>query len=146
MFPYLAARRKDPLPYMESIHADYHGEWAFDLRWRPINSFPNYAGWVRAMLRAHQWVRSGLAITCPVLVMHSDKSVYGAHWHPGFQTGDGVLNVAHIREGSRHLGANVQIVEIRDGMHDLVLSRSDVRAQVFAELFSWLARLAPPEL
>lgn len=138
--PFLAVRRKEPLPYVESIHSAYHGEWAFDLRWKTLNGFPNYAGWLRAIIRAHRWVRQGLAITCPVLVMHSDKSVYGNQWHPGFQTGDGVLNVAHIREGSRYLGTNVQVREIPDGLHDLVLSRADVREQVFAELFGWLSQ------
>lgn len=127
----------------ESIHADHYGEWRFDPRWKPIEGFPAYLGWIRAILRAQQRVRDGLAISCPVLVMHSDKSVYGKQWHPGFQAGDGVLNVEHIREGSRHLGANVKVVEIRDGLHDLVLSRLYVRERVFKELFDWLAGLEP---
>ena len=143
VLPFAALRQKAPLPYMESIHAAHHGEWSFDLEWRPLNGFPIYLGWLRAIVQAHQRVRRGLAITCPVLLMHSDKSVYGSHWHPGFQTGDGVLNVAHIRAGSQYLGSNVQVVEIRDGMHDLVLSGLAVRGQVFAELFGWLASLRP---
>ena len=112
---------------------------------KPLHGFPVYLGWLRAVLRAQQRVRRGLSINCPVLVMHSDKSIYGREWNPAFQTGDGVLNVVDIREGSRHLGSNVSVVEIEDGLHDLVLSRLDVREHVFGELFSWLAGVAPSE-
>ncbi len=143
LFPFRFVQNDAPSPYVESIHAAYHGEWTFDLRWKPLIGSRTYFGWLRAVLRAHRRVRQGLAITCPVLVMHSDKSIYGAQWNPDFQTGDAVLNVAHIREGSRHLGANVNVVEIRDGLHDLMLSRADVREQVFTELFGWVARLDP---
>jgi alpha-beta hydrolase superfamily lysophospholipase len=89
-------------------------------------------------------VRQGLAIQCPVLVLHSTATARGAEWHAGFQAGDGVLDVDHIREGSRHLGPSVTVREVKDGLHDLVLSRPDVRAQVFAELFGWLDTLPQP--
>ncbi|MEZ4867825.1 MAG: alpha/beta hydrolase [Caldilineaceae bacterium] len=141
IFPFMALQRKEPVPYIESIHADHHGEWPFDLRFRPLNSFPIYAGWLRAVQRAQRQLRRGLAIHCPVLVMHADKSVYGRRWRPDFQAGDGVLNVVHIREGSRHLGTNVKVVEIEDGLHDLILSRPEVRAAVFTQLFEWLANV-----
>ena len=145
LFPYLPIKEQGGNPYMESIHADHRGEWAMDSRYRPMNGLTHYAGWFRAISRAHQRVRGGLSIACPVLVMHSDKTVRGKQWRPDFQAGDGVLNVEHIREGSRRLGPNVKVVEIQDGLHDLVLSRSDVRERVFDELFSWLDGLSPPK-
>lgn len=123
---------------MESIHIDQHGEWSFDLQWRPLPAFPAYAGWIRTSLRAQKQVRRGLAMQCPVLVMHSAESVWGAAWHAGFQKADGVLNVEHMRAGSRHLGSHVTVEAIRDGSHDLILSRPAVRAHVFAVLFQWL--------
>ena len=143
IFPFvtLPLPRDRPAPYIQSIHADHHGEWSFDLQWRPLYGFPVYAGWIRAILRGHKRLRRGLAIPCPVLVLHAVESVWGESWHDGFQRGDGVLNVAHIREGSRHLGPNVSVREVKDGLHDLVLSRPDVRAQVFVELFHWLEGL-----
>lgn len=146
VLPFVAARGSVPLAYFQSIHADYHGEWTFDLRWRPLTGFPVYLGWLHAILSAQARVRRGLNIRRPVLVMHSDKSVYGKEWRPGFQTGDGVLNVEHIREGSRHLGENVAVVEIKDGLHDLVLSRFDVREHVFDELFRWFQRIEAVEV
>ena len=141
LLPFVAVKSKAALPYVESIHADYHGEWKFDLRWRPIIGFPNYAGWMRAILRAHRYLRHGLKLDCPVLVMHSDKSVYGRAWRADFQAGDGVLSVTHIRDGSKYLGPNVKLIEIKDGLHDLVLSRQDVREKVYSKLFGWLADL-----
>lgn len=141
IFPYLSFQLKEPLPFFQSIHRDHHGEWDFDTRYRPLNSFPLYAGWIPAISRAHQQVRDGLSIQCPVLVMHSDKSVYGTPWHPGYQVGDSVLSVDHIKEGSKHLGKNVKVVEIVDAMHDVTLSRADVREKVFAALSAWLGSL-----
>ncbi len=148
LFPFLPIKEQGGSPYMESIHADHYGEWVMDKSYRPMEGLAHHAGWFRAISRAHQRVRGGLSIACPVLVMHSDKSVRGKVWHEGYQAGDGVLNVDHIREGSRHLGPNVKVVEIQDGLHDLVLSRPDVRAHVFEELFRWLDGLqtdAPAE-
>lgn len=137
-FPFAKLTGRRPVPYLQSIHADHRGEWAFNLEWRPLTGFPLYAGWLRAILRAHARVRRGLSIACPTLVMHAAVSARGADWHPGFQSGDGVLDVAHIRDGSRHLGPRAKTLEILDGLHDLVLSRAEVRGQVFAELFGWL--------
>lgn len=139
--PFARRQRNTPVPYIQSIHAEHRGEWNFDLRWRPLHGFPIYAGWLRAILRAHRRLYQGLAITCPVLVLHAAASVNGPEWHPGFQSGDGVLNVEHIRTLSRHLGPQIEVVEVQDGLHDLVLSRPDVREQVFAQLFDWLGKL-----
>ncbi len=128
--------------YGESLHRDYHGEWLFNKDLKPIKPFPTYFGWVRAVFLAQQRVRRGLDIECPVLLMHSDKSIYGKEWRPDFQAGDAVLNVDDMRAAVGNLGANVEEVEIRDGLHDLTLSRADVRERVFEELFAWLARVA----
>ena len=140
-FPFAKRPPRGPVPYLQSIHTDYRGEWAFDLQWRPLCGFPIYAGWLLAILRAHRRLRRGLAPRCPVLVLHAATSVAGREWHPGFQSGDSVLNVAQIRAGSRHLGPGITVVEVRDGLHDLVLSRPEVREQVFATLFGWLRGL-----
>lgn len=126
---------------VESLHKKYHGEWEFDLRLKPREGFPTYAGWINAIRAGQARVRKGLSLTIPVLVMHSDKSVYGKQWTDDFLKGDSVLNVAHIKEGAAHLGSNTTIVEIKDGLHDLTLSRPEARKQVFARLFDWLAAL-----
>jgi alpha-beta hydrolase superfamily lysophospholipase len=129
--------------YPMSIHKDYHGEWDFDLRLKPVKGFPAYLGWIRATRSAQARVRRGLEIACPVLVMYSDRSVYGKEWSEEFHRGDAVLNVADIREGARHLGPNVTEVEIKGGMHDLTLSQKGVREHAFTEMFDWLAGIEP---
>jgi alpha-beta hydrolase superfamily lysophospholipase len=136
--PFLSIKPITPI-YAQSLLRDYHGEWLFDTRLKPVHGFPVYFGWLRAIQRAQTQVRNGLAIACPVLVMHSDKSVDGEAWTPDFQAGDGVLNVADMRAAVSHLGPSVTEVEIRDGLHDLALSRVDVRERFFEELFGWLA-------
>jgi alpha-beta hydrolase superfamily lysophospholipase len=83
-------------------------------------------------------VEANLNIACPVLVLHSDKSIYGDSYNPSFQIGDAVLSVSHIRDRSKHLGENVKLVEIKDGLHDLVLSRQEVRDEMLKQMFSWL--------
>ncbi len=124
--------------YAQSLHKDHYGEWQFDTRWKPIKGFPACFGWLHAIRTAQARLRKGLAITCPVLGMHSDKSIYGKKWDESFHTGDAVLSVDHIKRNSLHLGSNVTLVEIKDGLHDLTLSRQDVRNKVFEELFAWL--------
>ena len=79
-----------------------------------------------------------------MLVLHAAASIRGDEWHAGFQSADSILNVGHIREGSRHLGPHVTVREVKDGLHDLVLSRLDVRMQVFVEMFRWLDALPQP--
>lgn len=138
IFPFFGLSGKNPIPYIDSIHQVHHGEWDFSLEWRKLSGFPIYAGWVRAIRKAHQQVWQNLNIQCPVLVLHSDKSIYGDTYNPTFQTGDAVLSVTHIRDRSKHLGNNVKIVEIKDGLHDLILSRQDVREETFQQIFSWL--------
>ena len=35
--------------YARSLHRDHEGEWDFDLAWKPIESWPAYAGWLAAV-------------------------------------------------------------------------------------------------
>jgi alpha-beta hydrolase superfamily lysophospholipase len=126
--------------YPMSIHKDHRGEWDFDLRLKPIKGFPAYFGWVRAVRLGHALVQAGLSIGCPVLSMHSERSDGGTEWKESFRSADIVLDVDHIRRWSPGLGRKVKTIAIRDGLHDLVLSRKDVREQVFEKLFDWLKR------
>lgn len=124
--------------YPKSIHKDYYGEWDFNTAWKPIDGFPTYYGWIRAIHRAQGAVRARLSIQRPVLVMHSDRSARGAHWRELFRATDIVLNIEDMKQGARRLGRHVAVVEIPGAVHDLVLSRRPVRDQVFAALFEWI--------
>jgi alpha-beta hydrolase superfamily lysophospholipase len=136
-FPHL------PIPdmsvvYGQSLHASQHGEWHYDTRWKPIDGFPVYAGWLRAIHRAHAEVAQGLAIACPVLVMHAARSAWPKQWSPDVMSADIVLDVADIRRLSPRLGPQVVVRAIEDGMHDLTLSTWKTRDRVFKELQDWL--------
>lgn len=124
--------------YGESLHADYHGEWTYDLKWKP-NSPPkvNY-GWIRAIRMGQLKLQAGLEIKQPVLVMHSDKSVFARKWNPSLQTGDAVLDVEDMKKYASSIHGNVDLAEIKNGMHDLILSEKSVREHAYAVIFDWL--------
>jgi alpha-beta hydrolase superfamily lysophospholipase len=127
--------------YGPSIHKDHYGEWAFDKRWKPMEGFPPFYGWLRAIRAGQKRVQAGLNLAIPVLVMHSDKSDGGKEWREGYRVADIVLNVAHMKQYGPGLGPKVKLVEIKDGLHDLTLSRKDVRERVFQELFAWTEQI-----
>lgn len=56
--------------------------------------------------------------------MHSDEA-------------DMVLDWRDIAKGSRRLGSRVTVLAFPGGTHDLVLSRPQVREEVFRQLFAW---------
>ncbi len=126
-FPFLNNPRSVSPRYVKGLHRDYAGEWEFDLKLKPVMGFPAYFGWVRAIRRAHAQVHAGLRLDCPVLAMHSDEA-------------DIVLDWRHIAKWSRTLGPRVTVLQFPGGLHDLVLSRREIRDAVFSHLFAWAAR------
>lgn len=139
-FPYLPIT-KISVAYGQSLHASYHGEWWYDTRWKPIAGFPIYAGWFRAIHRAHAEVARGLTIQCPVLLMHASRSAWPKQWNEAVMAADIVLDVADMRRLSPRLGANVVVRAITNAMHDLTLSQLAARQQVFKELRDWLSAI-----
>lgn len=128
--------------YVQSIHCTQRGHWNFDLNWKPLAGWPAYAGWFRAIRRAQRQLQAGLAISCPILLMHAARSHRGKVWSEAFTCSDSVLNIEHMLQYGPGLGRHVTLCAIADGMHDLVLSAPPARAQVFAELFAWLDNLS----
>ncbi|MCC3157256.1 alpha/beta hydrolase [Hymenobacter sp. 15J16-1T3B] len=143
-WPDLPVQANLPFGYGESLHRHYHGEWDYNLDWKPRRVFNVNAGWLRAIRRGHRQVAQGLGITAPVLVLHSARTVQ--HYHPfneEYFQADGVLNVTNIRDLAPRLGPRVTVETIEGGMHDLVLSRPAVRAEVYQRVFEWLAKTLP---
>lgn len=136
--PFLAAPGAISPLYARSIHKDHYGEWMFDTSWKPIAGFPAYFGWLNAIEQAQRRVQRGLTIKHPVLVMHAERSFSGARWCDEYYNCDTVLNVEHMQRWGKKLGPQVNFIAISGGLHDLVLSRSEVRERVFEELFKWL--------
>ena len=125
--------------YGRSIHRDHDGEWDFDLSWKPVGSWPVYAGWLRAVRRGHATVQRGLSLDLPVLVMSSARSSSPRSWGPSVSTTDTVLDVDQIVRHAPRLSTHVTIVRVPEALHDVTLSRADVRERVFDELRRWLS-------
>ena len=89
------------------------------------------------MLQGHQKVAAGLGLQVPVLVMTSAKSDFARKWHQGLHAADAVLDVEQIARRATRLGRHVTIVRFADGLHDLFLSRPDVREQALDEVVRW---------
>ena len=122
--PFLVNGESLPDAYVRSLLA----HWEFDLRLKPLRGFPLCLGWIGAVTDAQARLRRGLAIRCPVLSMHSDEA-------------DIVLDWRHIARWSHGLGPQVTVLAFPGGLHDLVLSRREIREEVFRQLFAWAARL-----
>ena len=56
-----------------------------------------------------------------------------------YQCGDAVLDVEHIARYGKKIGCQVTEVTIVDGLHDLVLSRPDVRDEAYRAMYNWLS-------
>jgi alpha-beta hydrolase superfamily lysophospholipase len=123
-FPFLHNPKAVVPAYVRSLHAKWDGEWDFDLALKPLNGFGAYFGWVRAISAAHARVHAGLELDIPVLSMHSDES-------------DIVLDWKQVARWSRTLGRNARVAQFPGGLHDLVLSRREIRDSVFGQLFAW---------
>ena len=124
--------------YTRSLHLDHEGEWGFDLAWKPIMSFPVYAGWLRAIRLGHAELHGGLDVGCPALVLTSGGSALPLEMGEDVHGHDIVLDVEQIRRWTPALGRHVTYVGIEGARHDVVLSRPDARKRVYDELERWV--------
>jgi len=125
--------------YGRSLHRDHEGEFDFNLEWKPLESYPVYAGWLRAIRRGHAEIHRGLDIAAPTLVLSSGRTAFPKEMGEDVHTADVVLDVQQIRRWASSLGSHVTSIGIDGARHDVVLSRPDVRARVYADLDRWLA-------
>ena len=141
VFPKLPSPDGLKTGYAESIHKDFKGEWDFDLNLKPIAGFPVNLGWINGIYMAQQELQKGLDIQVPVLVMHASKSVVPGNYRAEMQTADSVLDVKDIARYARVIGENIELIVIKDGKHDLVLSNKDVRAIVYNTMQAFLQKI-----
>jgi alpha-beta hydrolase superfamily lysophospholipase len=124
--------------YTRSLHREHEGEWEFDLDWKPVESRPVYAGWLRAIRRGHAELHRGLDVPCPALVLSSARTAFPAEMGDDVHRADVVLDVEQIRRWASSLGRHVTSVAIDGARHDVVLSLPEVREVVYRELDTWL--------
>lgn len=122
----------------KSIHKDFNGEWEFNTAWKPIKGFPVYFSWLKAVNRGHKQLKKNPNIKVPVLIMHSSKSVKPKKWEKELLESDTVLNVLDIKLISKKLVGNITILEIERSLHDIFLSKKEVRDHAITQMIKWL--------
>ncbi|ULQ56708.1 alpha/beta hydrolase [Flavihumibacter rivuli] len=126
--------------YAQSVHKDHYGEWDFNLEWKPIEGFPAYFAWARAVAKSQSFLQKHSAIGQPILLMHSSNSFKPKTFTPETLKADTVLNKDDIARIGKKLGNNVDTIEIKDGMHDLFLSPAPVRTAAIEKMIDWINR------
>jgi len=126
--------------YAKSLHSDYFGEWDFDLAWKPLQSWPAYAGWIRAVRLGQARLARGLDIDAPVLMVSSTRSGHPtSQTDPDLTSTDTVLDVERMRRRAAVLSRHVTIAQVEGALHDVTLSPEPVRSRVFDEVGRWLS-------
>lgn len=124
--------------YGRSLHRDHGGEWDFDITLKPLDSRPVYAGWLRAVRQGHARLHQGLDLPVPCLVLSSRRTSAPRAMGEEVFTTDMVLDVRQIRGWSPSLGPHVTSIALEGAVHDVFLSRRDVRDAAFAAAGTWL--------
>lgn len=104
-----------------------------------IYSPPVTASWINAIQSAQKKVmKNRKNIMVPILVMHSSRKIDGCNYTPEFQTGDAVLDPFMLQERGVKLGSERVVCAIDSGLHDLILSRKEVRDVAYDSIFSFI--------
>jgi alpha-beta hydrolase superfamily lysophospholipase len=128
--------------YWRSISSSAEGEWVLDDRYRPPMAFPVRAGWLSAVLAGQAQVARGLGIDIPILVLISGASSNGPFWREEMRRADAVLDVNVIAVRALSLGRSVAVERIDGALHDVFLSRAEVRADAYRRLARWISGYA----
>ena len=125
--------------YTPSLHKDFYGEWDFNLDWKPKTMPFVHLSFVTAIHEAQKEIHRGVSLNVPTLIMHSHQSKFPKKWGIDAQQSDVILDVNDMTQNAKKMKGDVQTLSIQNGLHDLVLSAPPVRAQVYKDLFAWLA-------
>lgn len=124
--------------YGSSLHRDYHGEFDYNLQWKPLGGFPVTFGWLHAVRRGQARLHRGLDVGVPNLILRSDHSVAEGAGPQALQRGDAVLDVAQIARWAGCIGNRSSIVPVPDAKHDVFLSLEQPRRLAYRHLDRWL--------
>lgn len=125
--------------YSHSLLKKYNGRWDFNTSWKREDSPDVTARWVRAVDKAQNYLHAHpLSVDVPVLLMYSSQSYHGSDYTPEASRSDAVLDVNDIKRYGMELSRNVTPLQVEGGLHDLVLSSSEVLAKLYPAMFRWL--------
>ncbi|MBR2211549.1 MAG: alpha/beta hydrolase [Fibrobacter sp.] len=124
--------------YAYAINRERYGEWQYNTEWKSEERPEQFLGWIRGVHRAQLELHRGFHINSPVLVMHGDCSDDDDEWSENQMHCDGVLDVEHIEMWAPKVGTKVTTETVAGGLHDLFLSRKDVRDEAYAKTFRFI--------
>ncbi len=139
--PNLTVQGYGDASYSESLLKQFHGSWEYNTDWKMINGHPKKAGWINAIQDAQRVIQKGADLTCPILVLSSNKSFPETKiWNNEYMTSDIVLNVNDIQKYGAGLGSIITRDSIHNGIHDLILSEKPSRDSTYNTIFNWLKK------
>jgi alpha-beta hydrolase superfamily lysophospholipase len=124
--------------YAYAINRERYGEWQYNTEWKSEERPEQFLGWIRGVHRAQLKLHKGFHINSPVLVLHGDCSEDDDEWSENQMHCDGVLDVEHIEMWAPKVGTKVTTETVAGGLHDLYLSRKDVRDEAYAKTFNFI--------
>ncbi len=124
--------------YGTTLHRDYHGEFDYDLQWKPVGGFPITFGWLHAVRRGQVRLHRGLDVGVPNLILRSDHSVRETDDPTQMHCGDAVLDVTQIARWAGCIGNHTTVVPVSDAKHDVFLSLPQPRETAYRRLDRWL--------
>ncbi|MGJ9423097.1 alpha/beta hydrolase [Aeromicrobium sp. CF3.5] len=124
--------------YGSSLHMSAHGEWEYDVEWKPLSGFPITYGWLTAVRRGQSVLHKGHDIGVPSLVLHSTGSWFSRGFGDRVVGADAVLDVKQIARWAGCLGNEVTLRPIEGAKHDVFLSPAPARAAAYATIDAWL--------
>lgn len=124
--------------YGVSLAKDHHGEWEYNLEWKPLAGFPVRFGWIRAVRHGHARLHRGLDIGVPSLILRSKVTHFSRKYSSQTDVADAVLDVRQIARWAGCLGDRTTVVPVEGARHDVFLSQETPRARAFAEVDEWL--------
>lgn len=124
--------------YGTTLHRDYHGEFDYNLQWKPVGGFPITFGWLHAIRRGQARLHRGLDVGVPNLILRSDHSVRETTDATSMHRGDAVLDVNQIARWAGCIGNRSNIVPVTDAKHDVFLSLPQPRQIAYQQLNIWL--------
>lgn len=137
LFPNVKVHRKPDAGYAETLSCRHRGEWCYREDWKPDVLPAPDLGWIHAVQTAQRQLRRR-TVKVPVLLMHSEESVRKGDPKEKYFRADAILDVETISRYGRLLGEDVTEVSFPGGLHDLALSRREIRQDMYRTMLEWL--------
>lgn len=126
--------------YVHSLHQFYQGEWVFNLEWKKPKMPLVQLSFISAIHQAQKEIHACVTLDVPALIMHSHQTKYPLRFNRDAQSSDVILDVKDIVKYAKKINGDVQLCQLQDALHDVVLSKRVVRQKAYQKLFTWLSQ------